>query len=138
MECIRICPTGALSKIPKVEVRLGKVVLNRDVCTTWLGTRRCDRCFRACRAKAISLQDRRYPIHDPEKCEACSICIRQCPEPGALYLDPSEARRYQPQPGRFLLTLEDRVGPYEVPPPSYPEWFYNRIRILARYYGLIE
>jgi ferredoxin len=138
MECIRTCPTGALSKIPKAEVRLGRMVLDREVCPTWLNTSRCDRCFRACRRKAISLVDRRYPVIDMDRCEACGICIRRCPEPGALYLDPAGARRYQPQPGRFIVALEDRVGPYEVPPPSYAEWFTRRIRILARNYGLIE
>ena len=138
MECIRTCPTGALSKIPKTEVRLGQMVLDRNVCRTWLGNGRCERCFRACRMKAITLKDRRYPLLDLEKCDACGVCIRQCPDPGALYLDSSAAKRYQPQPGRFLVTLEDRVGPYEAPPPSYPAWFANRIRMLARYYGLLE
>jgi len=138
MECVRTCPTGALSKIPKAEVRLGQIVLDRGVCVTWLNTRRCDQCFRACRRKAITLQDRRYPVLDQEKCETCGNCIRRCPEPGALYLDPAGARRFQPQPGRIIVALEDRVGPYEVPPPSYSEWFSKRIRILAQNFGLIE
>lgn len=138
MECIRTCPTGALSKIPKAEVRLGQMVLDRNVCSTWKNARRCDRCFRACRNKAITLQDRRYPVINLDKCDACGSCIRRCPDPGALYLDPKAAMRYQPQPGRIITALEDRVGPYEVPPPSYPEWFANRIRILARNYGLIK
>lgn len=138
MECVRACPTGALSKIPKEEVRLGQMVLDRNVCVTWKGTSRCDRCFRACRKKAITLQDRRYPVIDLEKCDACGACIRRCPEPGSLYLDSSKAKRYQPQPGRIITSLEDRIGPYEVPPPSYPEWLTKRIRILARNYGLIK
>lgn len=138
MECIRTCPTGALSKIPKSEVRLGQMVLDQNVCLAWQKTRRCDRCYRACRNKAITLKDRRYPVIDLDKCKACGTCIRRCPEPGALYLDPSAAKRYQPQPGRIITTLEDRVGPYEVAPPSYSEWFSNRIRMLARNYGLMK
>ena len=140
MECIRTCPTGALSKIPKAEVRLGQMVLDREVCTTWKKTSRCDRCFRACRNKAITLQDRQYPVIDLDKCDACGVCIRRCPTKpkAALYLDPAAAKRYQPQPGRLIVALEDRVDPYEVPPPSYPEWLANRIRILARNYGLIQ
>jgi ferredoxin len=138
MECIRTCPTGALSKIPKAEVRLGSMVLDQKTCLAWNNTRRCDRCFRACRKKAITMQERRYPVIDHNKCEACGMCVRQCPENGALYLDPAGARRYAPQPGRMLVRLEDRVGPYEVAPPPYSEWFATRIRSLARYYGLIE
>jgi ferredoxin len=138
MECIRICPTGALSKIPKAEVRLGTMVLDQNACLAWNKTRRCDRCFRACRKKAISMQERRYPVIDQSKCEACGMCVLQCPEKQALYLDPAGAKRYAPQPGRILTRLEDRVGPYEVAPPSYPDWFANRVRLLARHYGLTE
>lgn len=138
MECIRTCPTGALSKIPKNEVRLGQMVLNREVCLAWTGKRRCDSCFRACRKKAISMKDRRYPVIDQNKCEACGMCVRRCPaaKEGALFLDAGLAKRYEPQPGRIITRLEDRVGPYEVPPPSYGEWFANRLRILANKYGL--
>lgn len=138
MECIRACPSGALSKIPKAEVRLGTMVLDQGVCFAWKGTQRCDRCFRACRKKAITMKEQRYPILNQNKCQACGTCVRRCPAEGALYLDPAGAKRYEPQPGQFLTHLEDRVGPYEVPPPPYPEWFANRIRILARNYGLIK
>lgn len=138
MECIRACPTGALRKIPKAEVRLGAMVLDQNVCFAWKKTRRCDRCFRACRMKAITLKDRRYPVLNLDKCDSCGVCIRRCPAKGALYLDPAGAKRYEPQPGRILTHLEDRVGPYEVAPPSHSEWFANRIRLLARRYGLVE
>jgi ferredoxin len=136
MECIRYCPSGALSKIPKAEVSIGRVNLIKDVCLAWRGARRCDFCVRACPNKAIVLQDKRYPVQVPEKCRGCAICIRRCPEPGSLVLTSEGAKRYDPQPGRILAQLEDRVGPYEIAPPSYGEWFANRVRTLAEHYGL--
>jgi len=138
MECVRTCPTGALIRIPRNEVRLGQLVLDKEACVAWLGTRRCDHCVRACRRKAITLENRRFPVIDHDKCEVCSNCIRRCPVPGALYVDPAGAKRYQPQPGRIITALEDRLGPHETPQPTYPEWFSRRIRALARNYGLIK
>jgi ferredoxin len=82
------------------------------------------------------LKDRRLPELIPEKCNGCGICIRRCPEPGSLVLTNEGAKRYDPQPGRFLTRLEDRVGPYEIPPPSYGDWLANRLRMLAEHYGL--
>jgi ferredoxin len=136
MECIRICPTGALNKIPKEEVILGSITIVKEVCLAWLGKRRCEICFKSCPMKAVTLKDRRYPELNQEKCDACGVCIRRCPEKGALVLSPEGAKRCQPQPGRLLLRLEDRVGPYEVAPPAYSEWFSNRLRTLAERYGL--
>jgi ferredoxin len=136
MECIRYCPTGALSRIPKAEVDIGRVIVVKEVCLAWRGARRCDACVKACPTKAFVLQDRRYPELIPEKCNGCAICIRRCPEPGSLLLTSEGAKRYDPQSGRILAQLEDRVGPYEIPPESYGEWFANRLRTLAEHYGL--
>ncbi|MDR2820055.1 MAG: 4Fe-4S dicluster domain-containing protein [Desulfovibrio sp.] len=136
MECIRTCPTGALNKIPKKEVKLGTVVIVKEICLAWRNARRCDLCFRACAMKAVSMKDRRYPVLDASKCDACGVCMRRCPEQGALVLTAEGAKRYEPRPERLIIRLEDRVGPYEVPPPSYGEWFVNRLRALAQRYGV--
>ena len=136
MECIRYCPTGALSKIPKAEVNIGRVIFVKEICLAWIGAKRCDACVKACPTKAVVLKDRRFPELIPEQCNGCAICIRRCPEPGSLVLTSEGAKRYDPQPGRLLARLEDRVGPYEIPPPSYGDWFANRLRTLAEHYGL--
>ncbi len=136
MECIRFCPTGALSKIPKDEVVIGTVSLVKEVCLAWRGAKRCDVCFKACPTKAFTMQNRRYPVLDVTKCDGCGICLRRCPEPGSLLLTSEGAKRYQPQPGRIITRLEDRVGPYEIEPAPYSEWFLNRLRSLAGHYGL--
>ncbi|MDR1776206.1 MAG: 4Fe-4S binding protein [Desulfovibrio sp.] len=135
MECVRICPTGALSKIPKNEVDIGQVNIVADVCLAWLKTRRCDICFKACPTKAIVMKERRFPVLVPEKCNGCGICIRRCPQPGSLIMTSEGAKRYAPQPGRIIARLEDRVGPYDIPPPPWTEWFKNRVTGIVQRMG---
>jgi ferredoxin-type protein NapF len=139
MECIRTCPTGALVKIPKSEVWLGTAVIVKDACLAWLKTRRCRECEKACPLEAVVMAEGRFPEIVADKCNGCAICVRRCPvEPKAVYISPEGARRVARPEGRLLTELEDRVGPYESPPPAYPEWFVNRIEKLAEQYGILK
>jgi ferredoxin-type protein NapF len=139
MECIRACPTLSLSKIPKDEVFLGTAVIIKDVCLAWRKTRRCRECEKACKPEAIVMEEGRYPVVLAEKCNGCGICMRRCPtEPKSIYISPEGARRTQRQGGRLLISLEDRVGPYENPPAAFPQWFGNRLEKLAEQYGFLK
>jgi ferredoxin-type protein NapF len=139
MECIRACPTGALVKIPKNEVFIGTAVILKDVCVAWRKTKRCRECEKACPLQAVVMAENRYPEIVADKCNGCAICVRRCPEePKAVYISPEGARRVQRPEGRLLAALEDRVGPYESPPPTYSEWFMNRIEKLAEQYGILK
>jgi ferredoxin-type protein NapG len=137
MECIRTCPTDALRKIPKEEVVLGTAVIKQDLCLAWLKKKRCKICYEACPTQAIELEKRRYPVLKPEKCNGCGICFRKCPtEPKSILISYEGAKRYAPLERRLAYRLEDRVGPYEFPPPDFKTWFVNRLRTLAERYGL--
>lgn len=139
MECIRTCPTGALSKIPKTEVYLGTAVILKDVCLAWLKTRRCRECEKACKPEAVKMQENRYPVVLAEKCNGCGICMRRCPtEPKSIIISPEGAKRTHRQEGRILTALDDRVGPYDVPPPPFHTWFTNRLQKLAEHYGMLK
>jgi len=136
MECIRACPTGALSKIPKSEVFLGTAVIAKDTCLAWLKTRRCRECEKACPLDAVTMQQGRFPEIVADKCNGCGICMRRCPtEPDkAITISPEGAKRTVRPAARFQVALEDRVGPYEIAPPPYSTWFVNRLRKLGELY----
>ena len=136
MACVRTCPTGALTKIPKNEVVLGAITIVQETCLAWKNVRRCDACMRACRSKAITMKDRRYPVIDLSKCANCGRCLLRCPEKGALILDPKAAKRYDPPSGIINLKVPDRLGPFDIAPPSYGDWFMARLNFLAQLYGI--
>ena len=139
MECIRTCPTGALRKVPKDEVDLGTAVIDQDRCLAWQKKKRCKYCYKACPPKAIDLMRNRFPVLKPEKCNGCGICVRQCPtEPKSITISSEGSKRFDPSEQRFVLRLEDRVGPYEFPPPDFKAWFVNRVKTLAEHYGIVQ
>ncbi|MBN1105881.1 MAG: 4Fe-4S binding protein [Deltaproteobacteria bacterium] len=138
MECVRVCPTGALQKIPKKEVDLGTAVILKEICLAWQNKKRCRICYEACPTKAIVLDRKRNPVLISENCNGCGICYRKCPtEPKSVTISYQGAKRFDPPEGRFALRLEDRVGPYEFPPPDFRTWFVNRVRTLAEKYGIL-
>ncbi len=137
MECIRICPSGALAKVAKEELHMGLAVIEQSKCLAYLKKRRCQDCFKACRElKAITMEKKRFPVIDPDKCNGCGACVRRCPEmeKGAIVVDVSYAKRFEPQPERFIARLESRTE--VVAPPSLFEWFQKRLITLAQTYGL--
>lgn len=139
MECIRKCPTGALKKIPKEEVDLGTAIIDRDRCLAWQKKKRCKACSKKCPTQAITLKERRYPVLDAGKCNGCGICVRSCSmEPKAVIISYRGARRFERPDIRFARRLENRVGPYEFPPPDFKTWFVNRIETLIDRYGFVE
>ena len=139
MECIRTCPTGALSKIPKTEVVVGTAVILKDVCLASKKTKRSRECEKACKPEAIVMEDNRFPVVRTEKCNGCGVCMRRCPtEPKAVIISAEGAKRTHRQEGRILAALEDRVGPYETPPPTFPQWLKIRMEKLAEHYGMLK
>jgi ferredoxin-type protein NapG len=138
-ECMRICPTGAIQKIPKNEIDIGNAVINRDTCLTWTNKRRCTNCYKACKYKAIKLEKRKNPVVIEEKCTGCGACERRCPTtPKSIVVMYDKLKRYDAPEKRLALRLEDRVEPYEFPPPDFKTWFVQRIGKLAKHYGIMK
>jgi coenzyme F420 hydrogenase subunit beta len=48
-------------------------IFNEDLCA------RCGTCTGSCPTKAISINDRHFPVIDPEACIECGICNTVCP-----------------------------------------------------------
>ncbi|MBN2687383.1 MAG: 4Fe-4S dicluster domain-containing protein [Deltaproteobacteria bacterium] len=139
LECIRTCPTGAIARIPKDEIDIGNAVINRDTCLAWTDKRRCKNCYRACKYEAIELEDRKNPVVIEAKCTGCGACEGQCPtDPKSIIVNYDKDRRFDAPEKLVAMRLEDRVGPYEYPPPGFKTWLAERIKKLARYHGIIE
>ncbi len=138
-ECMRVCPTGAIQKIPKDEIDIGNALINHDTCLSWTKKRRCMVCYKACPYDAIELKDRQFPVVIEDKCTGCGICERRCPtKPESIVVYYDKIRRFAAPAKRLTLRLEDRVEPYEYPPPGFRTWFARRIEKLARYYGIMK
>ena len=45
MDCARACPSGAITKVSKKELRMGVAIIHEDLCVTYLKKRRCKTCF---------------------------------------------------------------------------------------------
>ncbi|MBQ5727472.1 MAG: 4Fe-4S dicluster domain-containing protein [Mailhella sp.] len=137
MDCMRVCPSGALAKVAEKELRMGVVVIHKDACLTYLNKRRCKICVDACREfKAIKLEKRRWPVVDAKKCTGCGACLRRCPETerGALTVDTSKIKRFDPPKEKVLEKLESRTE--VIPQKTFSEWFSKRMEKLGQAYGL--
>ncbi len=137
MDCMRACPSGALAKVSKKELRMGVAVINEETCVSYLKKRRCKTCVDACRDfKAITLKDKRFPVINAEKCTGCGACVRRCPEraKGAIKLDVTQARRFDPPEEKIIAKLESRTEPADA--ITLRDWLVKRIETLSSTYGI--
>ena len=138
MACIKICPTGAIQKIAKDEMDIGNALIDRQTCLQWSGEGACDRCFKACRYRAIELDEKTNPVVIEANCNGCGACERRCPtKPNkSIAVVYDKVRRFEPPRERFLVRLEDRTEAED--DSAFGEWFVTRIQSLAEHYGLAK
>ncbi len=75
VECSKVCPSGAIKKIPleeKQKTRVAMAVINSDKCT------HCGICINECPVKAISKDENGAAIINAAKCIGCGACKRSC------------------------------------------------------------
>ena len=94
MRCSEFCPTGALQRVRKNDVKVGTVEFNSDTCLAYLG-KECLICSEMCPSIGAITPDKELkPIFDGEKCVGCGICVNRCPaDPKALILKPKGVKR---------------------------------------------
>ncbi|RKY29966.1 MAG: 4Fe-4S dicluster domain-containing protein [Candidatus Omnitrophota bacterium] len=94
--CGKVCPTGAIRKIKKEEMKIGTARINKEKCLVWSGRGNCLVCMKNCPAGAISTDSRGRPVVNPEICRGCGLCEENCPVPGeaAIRVSNEGERRY--------------------------------------------
>ncbi|MCZ6677684.1 MAG: 4Fe-4S dicluster domain-containing protein [Candidatus Poribacteria bacterium] len=80
LECMQVCPSGALQKLTADEIQIGLAEVSYDTC---LRSREidCRYCIDACPMgeKAIRLDSQRRVEVLPSGCVGCGVCQHRCP-----------------------------------------------------------
>jgi MauM/NapG family ferredoxin protein len=97
--CGKVCNTQAIRYLAlqeKKKVKMGKAVIDRDLCLAWGEERVCYICDEVCPVGAIGFVREKNPAFDKpvvrsDKCTGCGLCEWKCPvEPPAIYVIPLE------------------------------------------------
>jgi ferredoxin-type protein NapG len=86
-QCQLICPTRAIQKMEREDIKTGSVVVNRDMCIAWRSGF-CLVCLEVCPVTgAISIERESGPVFNADVCVGCGRCVYACPaQPKALTL----------------------------------------------------
>jgi ferredoxin-type protein NapG len=86
------CPSGALTPVPRGEIRIGRARIDPEVCLVWAGIDPgCDYCADRCPlgAEAISMvkNERGKGPAVKDGCVGCGVCEFYCPAgPAAIHV----------------------------------------------------
>jgi len=93
LSCMKACPSGALTLVPKSEIRIGLAVVDFDRCTRTQGES-CEVCVERCPigSAAIALDAQGRVAVNAAGCVGCGVCELYCPTtPRAITIRPSSA-----------------------------------------------
>ncbi len=80
MDCVTVCPTGALTPVSQSEVRMGTAIIDHFACAAWTELALCRTCYDVCpfKGKAIVLAELK-PAVVADACTGCGLCTHACP-----------------------------------------------------------
>jgi ferredoxin-type protein NapG len=99
LECMQVCPSGALQKLSVHQIQIGLAEVNYDICLRSNGVD-CRDCVDACPMgeRAIRLDSEKRVEVVSSGCIGCGVCQYQCPTtPKSIFVQPiqeyTEAQR---------------------------------------------
>ncbi|MCP4144965.1 MAG: 4Fe-4S dicluster domain-containing protein [bacterium] len=80
MECVVVCPTGALQKIELEDTRMGMAIINNETCLAQTDDTLCRTCYSVCPLRDIAIHLKEFkPQVDTSACTGCGVCVHACP-----------------------------------------------------------
>jgi ferredoxin-type protein NapF len=89
--CDRVCPTGALTTVPKKKMRMGTALLDKQKCFGWPGGGLC--YLDICPFNAVHFDDLHRPSIIESNCTGCGMCVGACPALAIIIIRQGEIRR---------------------------------------------
>lgn len=95
LQCMHVCPSGALRPTPLPDIDMGTAVWQEHLCLRSDGTNDCTICIDQCPLgqTAIELSDGKVRVN-PLGCIGCGVCEHYCPTtPRSIVVIPVAARQ---------------------------------------------
>ena len=82
LKCTEVCPSGALTRVAVLDVRMGIAQVDRSRCLTFRG-QACRACVDACPVPGALVERHGHPAVEAARCIGCGVCEHVCPTPEA-------------------------------------------------------
>ena len=80
-DCMKICPTEALTKTPREDVKMGYAQIDRTTCYPWADRGICGACVPVCPLGNKGMDFDFYRPVVQSGCVGCGVCVEVCPHP---------------------------------------------------------
>ena len=84
MKCMQVCPTDALTLVPRDQVKMGVAKIDRNICYPWVNKGICGACVSICPLGEQAISFKQANIYRPfvkPACVGCGLCVEVCPYP---------------------------------------------------------